>query len=115
MDPPVTQNSLSMPRWSISSFWARTMSAMVMTGKSSAQASPVAGFADFGPVVPMQPPSTLTQMTKKRSVSRARPGPTIWLHQPGLPVTGWVPARNWSPVRAWQTRMAFDLSALSRP
>ncbi|MEI9885353.1 MAG: hypothetical protein WDN08_02445 [Rhizomicrobium sp.] len=41
-----------------------------------------------GPVVPMQPPSTLAQITKKRSVSIGRPGPTIVFHQPGLPVTG---------------------------
>ena len=40
------------------------MSATVITGKSSAQGSPVAGLTDFGPVEPMQPPSTLTQMTK---------------------------------------------------
>ena len=36
----------------------------------------------------MQPPSTLTQMTKKRSVSNGRPGPTMVSHQPGWPVTG---------------------------
>ena len=36
----------------------------------------------------MQPPSTLGQMTKKRSVSIGLPGPTIVSHQPGLPVTG---------------------------
>ena len=76
---------------------------------------PVAGLMSRGPVVPMQPPSTLTQMMKKRSVSSVRPGPTAVLHQPGLPVTGWVSATNWSPVSAWQTRTAFDLSALSVP
>jgi hypothetical protein len=32
----------------------------------------------------MQPPSTLEQMTKKRSVSIGLPGPTIDSHQPGL-------------------------------
>ena len=34
MEPPMTANSLSMPKWSMSRAWARTMSAMVMTGKS---------------------------------------------------------------------------------
>ena len=64
MEPPSTQNSLSIPRWSISSFCARTMSAMVITGKSSAQGSPLSGFTDLGPVEPMQPPSTFTQIRK---------------------------------------------------
>ena len=41
-----------------------------------------------GPVVPMQPPSTLVAMTKYRSVSIGLPGPTIVAHQPFLPVTG---------------------------
>ena len=36
----------------------------------------------------MQPPTTLAQMTKKRSVSIGLPGPTMVSHQPGLPVTG---------------------------
>ena len=64
IEPPITQNSCSMPRWSISSFCARTMSRIVMTGKPSAHGSPVAGLISFGPVVPMQPPSTLAQIRK---------------------------------------------------
>ena len=68
-----------------------------------------------GPVEPMQPPSTLGQMTKKRSVSMGLPGPTMVSHQPGLPVTGCGLATYWSPVSACATRMAFDLSALSVP
>ena len=63
----------------------------------------------------MQPPSTLGQMTKKRLVSIGLPGPTMVSHQPGLPVTGFWLATYWSPVSAWQTRMAFDLAALSLP
>jgi len=35
IDPPTTQNKRSMPRWSINSFCARTMSPMVTTGKDS--------------------------------------------------------------------------------
>ena len=50
---------------------------------------PVCGLMEAGPVEPMQPPRTLGQMTKKRSVSMGLPGPTIVSHQPGLPVTGW--------------------------
>ena len=58
------------------------------TGKSSPHGMPVAGLVDAGPVVPMQPPSTFGQITKKRSVSIGRPGPTMVSHQPGFCVTG---------------------------
>ena len=91
------------------------MSPMVMTGKSRPQGLPVSGLMLAGPVEPMQPPSTLGQMTKKRSVSMGLPGPTMVSHQPGLPVTGWGLATYWSPVSACSTRMAFDLAALSVP
>ena len=64
IEPPITANRLSMPRWSISIACARTMSRMVTTGKSSPHAVPVAGLSEAGPVVPRQPPSTLEQMTK---------------------------------------------------
>ena len=53
-----------MPRWSMSRFCARTMSRTVMSGNDSAHGLPVAGSMSFGPVVPMQPPSTLAQMRK---------------------------------------------------
>ena len=33
IEPPITQNSWSMPRWSIRRTCASTMSPMVMTGK----------------------------------------------------------------------------------
>ena len=68
--------------------WARTMSAMVITGKVSAQLFPVAGLVEEGPVEPMQPPITLVEMMKYRSGSSGRPGPMTRLHQPGLPVIG---------------------------
>src|SRR3546814_1825693 len=61
----------------------------------------------------MQLPSTLAQMTWKRSVSIGLPGPTMRAHQPGFPVPGWSLATYWSPVSAWQISTAFDLSALS--
>ena len=70
------------------------MSPMVMTGKFSPQGLPLAGSIWFGPEVPMQPPSTLAQMTKKRSVLITLPGPTMTSHQPGLPVMGWGSATN---------------------
>ena len=92
------------------------MSRMVTGGKSVPQGLPSPSSRGLrGPVEPMQPPSTLAQITNSRSVSTGRPGPTTMSHQPGLPVTGWVSATYWSPVRAWQTSTALDRSALSRP
>ena len=114
MLPPITASRRSMPRLSVSSFCARTMSRMVMVGKSVPQGVPSARFSR-GPVLPMQPPSTLAQMTKNRSVSTGRPGPMRLAHQPGLEVTGWMSATYWSPVSAWQTRMALLRAAFSRP
>ena len=43
---------------------ARTMSRMVMTGKSSPHGMPVLGLVEAGPLVPMQAPSTFGQITK---------------------------------------------------
>ncbi len=77
-----------MPRWSTTCTWARTMSAMVMTGKDRPHGRPVAGLISLGPLVPIQPPRTFTEMMKKRSVSSILPGPITCRHQPGLPVTG---------------------------
>ena len=88
---------------------ARTMSRMVTSGKDRPKGRPVAGSISAGPVEPMQPPMTLAQITKKRSVSMGLPGPTMVDHQPGLPVTGCSLATNWSPVRAWQTSTALLL------
>ena len=68
-----------------------------------------------GPVLPMQLPSTLAQITKNRSVSIGKPGPTMRIHQPGLPVIGCGLATCWSPVSAWQISTALDLSAFSCP
>ena len=53
-----------MPRWSMSSFCALTMSPTVTTGKSRPYSLPVAGLMLMGPVLPLQPPMTLEQMTK---------------------------------------------------
>ena len=91
------------------------MSATVKTGKSMLHGCPVSGLVVDGPVVPRQPPSTLAQITKYRSVSKTRPGPTTWLHHPARPVSGLVPATYWSPVRPWQIMMALERSAFSVP
>ncbi len=64
IEPPMTANSWSMPRWSSSIAWARTMSAMVITGNDRPHGSPVAGLISLGPAEPMQPPRTLVQMMK---------------------------------------------------
>ena len=50
------------------------MSRTVITGNDNAHGSPVAGLMSCGPVVPMQPPSTLAQMMKYRSVSSTLAG-----------------------------------------
>ena len=94
IEPPITASRVSMPSASSSMAWARTMSRMVTRGKSKPKGLPVAGSISAGPVVPMQPPMTLAQITKKRSVSIGLPGPTIMVHQPGLPVTGCSDATN---------------------
>ena len=71
-----------MPRTSRKARWVRTMSATVITGKSDPYGRPLAGSIDDGPVVPRQPPSRLVETTKKRSVSKAFPGPIMPSHQP---------------------------------
>jgi len=65
-----------------------TLVVMVMTGKSRPQGMPVRGLIEAGPVEPMQPPTTFGEMTKYRSVSIGRPGPTMVSHQPCFFVSG---------------------------
>ncbi|HXS31806.1 MAG TPA: hypothetical protein VN755_13295 [Steroidobacteraceae bacterium] len=48
----------------------------------------MAGFVEAGPVEPKQLPSEFTHITKKRSVSMARPGPIIFSHQPSSGFSG---------------------------
>jgi hypothetical protein len=64
IEPPATENSESMPSSSSSIACARTMSRMVMTGKSRPHGLPVFGLVEAGPVEPMQPPITFGQMMK---------------------------------------------------
>src|SRR5579863_9114855 len=97
MDPPETDNSLSMPNESMSIFCARTMSPIVITGNDIPYGQPVAGLMEEGPVVPRHPPSTLVQITKYLFVSNALPGPTMLSHQPGLPVSWLIPTASASP------------------
>jgi hypothetical protein len=84
MEPPTTESILFMPRWSISAFWAVTMSPMVTTGKSRPKGLPVFGLIEPGPVEPIQLPNMLEQTTKYLLVSIPLPGPTMISHQPGL-------------------------------
>ena len=81
-EPPATAASRVMPSSSSSARSTRTMSATVITGKSEPYGRPVAGLVDDGPVVPRQPPSRFELTTKKRSVSKALPGPIMPSHQP---------------------------------
>ena len=117
-----------MPSASRNARSVRTMSATVITGKSDPYGRPVAGSIDDGPVVPRQPPSRFVETTKKRSVSKALPGPIIPSHQPSPlpaepsrssaaePVAGALlgrrrarqPAAWASPLSAWQTRMTLS-------
>src|SRR5690242_10631031 len=103
------------------------MSATVITGKSGPYGLPVAGSVDHGPVVPRQPPSRFVDTTKKRSVSKALPGPIIPSHHPSprpaepsrssaanpsrVPSGGAVlatPAAWASPLSAGQTRITLS-------
>jgi len=71
---------------------------------------------ELGPVVPLQPPRKLEQITKYLSVSMPLPGPIMASHQPGFASSGeCLPAACASPERAWQTSTALDLSAFSVP
>src|SRR6185437_10130766 len=73
-----------MPSASSSMACVCTMSLMVTSGKVRPKGLPVEGSISAGPDVPMQPPSTLAQMTKKRLVSMALPGPISVAHQHGV-------------------------------
>ena len=116
IEPPITQNSCSMPRWSISSFCARTMSRIVMTGKR--QRPRLAGRRVDVLRARSCPCSRRARWRRSGNSARCRarlPGPTSVVHQPGLPVIGCGSATYWSPVSAWQIRIAFVRSALSVP
>src|SRR3954451_6688941 len=115
IDPPETASRRGIPSESISIFCSRTISPMVITGNDMAYGQPVAGLIDAGPVVPRQPPSTLLQSTKYLFVSNALPGPIMLSHQPGLPLSGLIPAACASPEKACRTRMALDFFAFSSP
>ena len=62
IEPPITANNLFIPNFSISLFCTLTLSLIVITGKFSPYGF-VSGLFDSGPVVPMQPPNTLLQIT----------------------------------------------------
>ncbi len=110
------------------------MSVTVTTGKSAPYGRPVAGSVEDGPVVPRQPPSRLVEITKKRSVSNALPGPIMPSHQPrALPAepsrssaanpsrvlassgASATPAAWASPLSAWQTSITLSRAGDSVP
>jgi hypothetical protein len=77
-----------MPRWSSSSFCARTISGTVTTGNRRPYSRPVAGSMLPGPELPEHPPMTFEQIMKYLSVSNALPGPIIMSHHPGFASPG---------------------------
>ena len=85
------------------------MSATVICGNDMAHGHPVSGLIEPGPVVPRHPPSTLEQMTKYLSVSKALPGPIMFDHHPPSP------AACASPEKACSARMALDFAPFSVP
>src|SRR4051812_43146043 len=129
IEPPTTQAHRWMPSASASAASTRTWSPTVTSGKRDPQRPP-SGPKDHGPVVPWQPPSTLAQTTKNRSVSRGAPGPASPSHHPAVgwpgpaappppPAVGWpgpaAPTTWLSPVRACSTSTAFEASGASVP
>ena len=115
----MTANRRSIPRCSIRRFWARHHVADGDGGEIGAPGlvadRPVRSSRLLsGPVLPMQPPRTLGQMTKNRLVSIGRPGPTTVSHQPGLPVIGCCSASILVQVSAWQTRTALVRCGIQR-
>ena len=109
IEPPDTVSNRSIPRWSISIFCSRTISAIVTWGNDIAHGHPVSGLIEPGPVVPRHPPSTLEQMTKYLSVSKALPGPIMEDHHPPSP------AACASPENACTIRMALERAEFSSP
>src|SRR3989337_173886 len=115
IEPPATDKSFSMPRWSSRCSCTWTMSETPMIGNSRAYSFPVLGFGEDGPVVPLQPPRMFEHITKYLSVSNPRSGPTILSHQPGFLSRAWNPAACALPERAWGMSLAFDLCLFSVP
>jgi len=70
MEPPVTESSRSILRWSNRCFCTCTISEIVMMGKSRPYLLPVLGLIEDGPVVPLQPPRMFEQITSTSSCQR---------------------------------------------
>ena len=51
--PPITPNRVSIPKWRTSAACTSTMSPTVMNGNRSPYGSPLTGFRQLGPVVPL--------------------------------------------------------------
>ncbi len=91
IEPPMAAATRRTPRLHRRRWCRRTVSRGVTAGNVAPYGRPVAGSSVRGDTVPYGDPITLAQITKYRSVSRARPGPIRSLHQP---------ATSASPVRA---------------
>src|SRR5450755_1366084 len=115
MEPPVTESSRAIPKWSINIFCSRTMSGIVTGGNDMAYGQPVAGLTELGPEVPRQPPRTFEQITKYLSVSNPLPGPIMLAHHPALVESGSAPEACASPEKACRIRMALFLAAFNAP
>jgi len=63
-----------------------------MTGKAIAKGAPVPESMLAGPDDPMQLPKTFMLMMQWRAGSIGLQGPSMRVHQPDLPVTGWFDA-----------------------
>src|SRR5665213_700787 len=111
---PITACARSMPSERSVSKPALAMSSIDKSGNASRYGASVLGLSDAGPVEPKQLPSEFTQMTKKRVVSIASPGPTMPCHQPSLvsPAEEAACAEGDKPVNS---NMALSRVVLSCP
>ena len=115
IEPPITACQRKMPKRMASCRSAATRSRMVKAGKRGPQGRP-SGAGLEGPLLPWQPPNTLGQSTKKRSVSRARPGPIRSSHQPGAPWPGPAGPAAWlSPLKPCSSSTALSAAPFSWP
>jgi hypothetical protein len=69
VEPPITEKRWLMLKWSTTTACPRSMSRIVVTGRSSPKTLRVARLAEAGPVETMHPLITFEQTTKNLSVS----------------------------------------------
>ena len=76
IEPPTTEKSFLISKWSNKFTWALTISLIVITGKSVPYIFFVSGLIWLGPNEPIHPPMTFAQMIKYLLVSIDLLGPT---------------------------------------